>query len=92
MTEGETSFVAILAGCLVATLALWLCWKLVRVVWDGAVLIFLFAGAQGFVGVAAYVACWIFMFPVMLVASLIVGLWVVLLARSIEKEERSGPN
>jgi hypothetical protein len=39
----------------------------------GAIQIFSFAAEQGFLGIAAYVACWVFMAPVMLVASVIVG-------------------
>lgn len=43
-------------------------WKL-----GGAYILFVWAGQQGFLGVAAYFACWVFLFPIMLVASLIVG-------------------
>ncbi len=42
----------------------------------GAVALFGFAGEQGFIGLAVYVACWVFFFPVMLVISIIVGIIV----------------
>lgn len=42
----------------------------------GAVAILDTAMEQGFIGLAAYVACWVFLFPVMFVASFIAGLIV----------------
>ncbi len=39
----------------------------------GAIFLFAYAAEQGFIGVAAYVACWVFLFPVMLIASIITG-------------------
>ena len=39
----------------------------------GGGLILAFAVEQGFLGLAAYVACWVFLFPVMLTISIIVG-------------------
>lgn len=41
----------------------------------GAVVLFGFAAEQGFIGIAVYVACWVFGFPVMLVICIIVGLF-----------------
>ncbi len=43
----------------------------------GAVFLFAFAAEQGFVGIAAYIACWVFLFPVMLVICIIVGLFIM---------------
>ena len=40
----------------------------------GAVLLFEFAAEQGFVGLAAYLACWFFLFPAMLIICTILGL------------------
>ncbi|MEZ5813246.1 MAG: hypothetical protein R3E13_00730 [Alphaproteobacteria bacterium] len=40
----------------------------------GAITLFAFAAEQGFIGLAAYFACWVFLLPVMLVASILVGL------------------
>lgn len=40
----------------------------------GAHMLFDLAAEQGFVGIAAYVACWVFLFPLMLIASLVLGL------------------
>jgi hypothetical protein len=41
----------------------------------GALRILSFASGQGFIGLAAYAACWFFLSPVMLAASVIVG-WI----------------
>jgi hypothetical protein len=40
----------------------------------GAGILFSYASQQGFVGLAVYFACWFFMFPVMLIASVITGM------------------
>ena len=39
----------------------------------GAFLLFAFAAEQGFIGIAVYFACWVFILPVMLILSLVVG-------------------
>jgi hypothetical protein len=39
----------------------------------GALLLLAFAAEQGFIGLAAYFACWVFMLPLMLVLSVVVG-------------------
>ncbi len=44
---------------------------------SGAVFLFAFAAEQGFVGIAAYIACWVFLFPVMLVICIIVGFFIM---------------
>jgi hypothetical protein len=49
---------------------------LFRLVINGALEILTFASEQGFVGLAAYAACWVFMLPLMLVASVVVGVCV----------------
>jgi hypothetical protein len=49
----------------------------------GALTLLSFASAQGFVGLAAYVACWVFMSPVMLTASVIVG-WITHSAERVD--------
>lgn len=54
---------------IVIPIALWL----IARTFFGAALMFAFAGEQGFIGLAAYIACWVFMFPVMLILSLIIG-------------------
>lgn len=40
----------------------------------GFLFLFAMAGEQGFIGLAVFVACWVFMFPVMLGITAIVGL------------------
>ncbi len=54
-------------------IALWLCWA----AFIGALALFAFAGEQGFIGIAAYIACWVFLFPVMLVVCIVVGIVVM---------------
>ena len=46
---------------------------LIKYLFLGAFFLFYWAGEQGFIGVAAYFACWIFLFPFMLTASVITG-------------------
>ena len=60
---------AIIAMLIALRLALWV----ITVVATGAFLLFGYAGEQGFVRVAAFIACWIFMFPVMVVLAAIVS-------------------
>jgi len=43
----------------------------------GSVFLFDFASEQGFVGIAAYVACWVFMFPAMPIACAITGAIII---------------
>lgn len=49
---------------------------LIRYLFVGAVFLFAWAGEQGFIGVAVYFACWIFLFPFMLTASVITGAFI----------------
>ena len=44
---------------------------------SGAIVLFAFAAEQGFLGIAAYIACWVFFFPVMLIICIIVGLFAL---------------
>ena len=43
--------------------------------YQGAVALFHYASEQGFVGLVAYVAAWVFMFPIMLVVCVGISLW-----------------
>lgn len=61
----------ILLGIAGLLLGLWL----LRAALIGAIILFTFAGEQGFIGLAAYVACWVFLFPAMLVICIIVGIF-----------------
>ena len=58
-------------------LALGIAILLIIAAFGGAVFLFEFAAEQGFVGIAAYIACWVFFFPVMLVICIIVGLFII---------------
>jgi len=68
----------ILLGVSLALVALWLVVAIAALVFIGAITLFAWATESGFVGVAAYFACWIFMLPVMLIGSAIVGfvIWI----------------
>ena len=43
----------------------------------GAVAIFAFAGEQGFIGIAVYVACWVFLGPIIATISVLIGLYLL---------------
>jgi hypothetical protein len=49
---------------------------LVKYLFIGALFLFAWAGEQGFIGVAVYFACWIFLFPFMLAGSIITGAFI----------------
>ena len=46
---------------------------LIKYAYLGAIFLLAWAGEQGFIGIAAYFACWIFIFPFMLAACIITG-------------------
>jgi hypothetical protein len=58
--------------------ALALGWVLLRAAFYGTLAVLGWASEQGFIGIAAFAACWIFIFPVMLVFCIIVGFVVKL--------------
>ena len=74
---------AVILLVVVAGVALWLFFVLARAGIVGAVLLLEAAGNQGFIGFILYVAAWVFMFPVMLIISIIYGF----VARQQEREE-----
>ena len=47
--------------------------SLCYVAFVGAVALFMLAAEQGFIGLAAYVACWVFLSPLMLIICIIIG-------------------
>ena len=59
-----------------------------------AVLLFAWASSQGFVGIAAYIACWVFMFPIMVAVCLIGALLFPFIINENEEPEpyQPGPN
>ncbi len=73
-------------------LAVWLAIKLFRWALAGALYLLAFAGEQGFIGLAAYIACWVFLFPAMLVISIIIGIVIGAAVRAagadVREEER----
>jgi hypothetical protein len=61
---------------------------LLRWIWRGAVVLFWWAGDQAFLGVIAYAAAWVFLFPLMLVASLALGAVIAFAEKPIREEQR----
>jgi hypothetical protein len=47
-------------------------------IFAGAVSLFALAADQGFIGVAVYLACWVFLFPFMLGGCAIVGVFAAI--------------
>lgn len=66
------TFIYIGVGLLVLIIGFFL----LKYLFIGAVFLFAWAGEQGFIGVAAYFACWFFLFPIMLAASIISGAFI----------------
>ena len=66
-------------------LAVWLAIKLFGWALTGALYLLAFAGEQGFIGLAAYIACWVVLFPAMLVISIIVG---IVAGADVREEDR----
>jgi hypothetical protein len=64
----ETIFIVLLV-----LVGLFVAFYLIKALFIGAIFLFAWAGEQGFIGVAVYFACWIFLFPVMLGASILSG-------------------
>lgn len=69
MVDFWTVIFLVAAGIALLALALFV----ISSLYYGVVLIFGFAAEQGFIGIAAYIACWVFLAPVMLVATFLVG-------------------
>ncbi len=60
----------VVAAFLALGIFIWLCIAAFR----GAVFLFAYAGGQGFIGLAVYIACWVFFSPVMLIICIVIGL------------------
>jgi len=60
---------------------------LVYLVWRGAMVLLATAAGHGRVGLAAYVAAWVLLFPVMIVAGTVVGGAIVIGERTSRKNE-----
>ncbi len=89
-STGEIGIIILLV--VAGLLAVWLAIKLFRWALAGALYLLAFAGEQGFIGLAAYIACWVFLFPVMLVISIIIGIVIGAAVRvagaDVREEER----
>ena len=64
---------AIVITVLVVLLGLALIVSIATILFTGAAKLFVFACEQGFIGLAAYFACWVFLLPAMLIGSFVVG-------------------
>ncbi len=71
--EAYVIILLVVGGLLALGVVIWL----LIAAFGGAVFLFAFAAEQGFIGIAAYIACWVFFFPVMLVICIIVGLFIM---------------
>ena len=83
MTGGQIA-ILIVAGLLALALALFLLFA----GFIGAVIIFGFAGLQGFVGIAAYFAAWVFLLPIMATISIIVGIATIFIGGADDRQKR----
>ena len=63
-----------LTGILLLIVALVVVGYLIKWLFLGAAILFAWACESGFIGAAAYFACWFFLFPIMLVGCIIVGM------------------
>jgi hypothetical protein len=75
----------VIGGLLALGLAIWLVCRGIA----GALLLFAWAAESGFIGVAAYFACWFFMLPLMLVVCPIVGIGIRKATKADEAAEKA---
>jgi hypothetical protein len=68
--------IGVIVGIFVALVLLGLVLGILGKFIQGAAIIFGYASEQGFIGLAICLACFVFMFPVMAIVSVIIGFWV----------------
>ena len=73
MNDPAVSIALIVVAIIVALLLIGLALRLLVFAFVGAAHLFAIAAAQEFIGLAVYFACWVFMFPLMLVVCIILG-------------------
>jgi hypothetical protein len=88
-TEGIWIVLLVVAGLFVLLFVVGLALILLWWAFLGGRLILAFAVEQGFLGLAAYVACWVLLFPVMLTISIVVGFLVARASSEARKEDSS---
>jgi len=76
---------------IVLLLIIWIAFKLIGWIFYGAGILLTFAAAQGFIGIAAYVALWVLAFPLMLIVSALLGLFTFWYANKIDRANKN-PN
>lgn len=69
--------VAVVAGLAVVIWLIALAFGALDFTFKGAAVLSVCAAEQGFIGLAVYAACWVFLFPVMLIVSLALGVIMV---------------
>ena len=79
------STVWIVVAIVVTVGVLWLAWKILQAGLLGVAALFAWAGESGFLGMAAFIACWVFMFPVMLVICPLFGFFLIWGGKEDEK-------
>ena len=72
--ENHVIILLIVGAAIALVVAFWL----ICIAFVGAVALFVAAAEQGFVGVAIYIACWVFLFPAMLILCVVIGLFAAL--------------
>jgi hypothetical protein len=78
-------------AAIAAIAALWLAFLILRAIYAGALFFLQWALAQGFVGVAAFVACWVLMLPVTLIACAVVGFGAMRVMKEQDRVAREIP-
>ena len=77
----------VIAGSIIAIYVLYYLIKfLVIEIYWGARALLEAANKQGFIGIAAYITCWVFMLPIMLIVSFFVGLYPNLITNKYIKQ------
>ena len=71
--EAHEIILLVVGGILALGIVVWL----VIAAFSGAVFLLAFAAKQGSVGITVYIACWVLVFPVMLVICIIVGFFIM---------------
>ncbi len=71
--ENEVLIIPGIIALALGIVAIVISFFLIKYMIRGAIILFAWAGEQGFIGLAVYFACWFFMLPLMGVVSIVVG-------------------
>lgn len=67
----------IIVGLFLIVIAFRIAIFLIKAAISGAVVIFAYASEQGFIGIAVCLACFVFMFPILIIISIIIGVFTL---------------